>query len=174
MSCSFFCKLDNGVNHFMRWTCVLTLVLLLFLIGAGVFVRFVPIASLAWTDEIIEFLLIWLVFMGAAWLWRDSNHFRVDLLPLYLGDGKCGLLAQGAVNFLGLIFMAVLGAYGWLLAWEATDISPMLFYPKTIWYLPIPLACFIMVGYSLRDIVKWWHKICPQGGAPSTTGSNHC
>ena len=39
---------------------------LVLLVGAGVFVRFVPVSSMGWADEIIEFGFAWLVFFGAA------------------------------------------------------------------------------------------------------------
>ena len=47
------------------------------LISANVFVRFFPIVSLHWFDEIIELLYAYLVFYGAAALWITHEHFGV-------------------------------------------------------------------------------------------------
>ena len=66
---------------------------LLLLVGAGVFVRFVPVSSMGWADEIIELGFAWLVFFGAAWLWRNRTHFKVDLLQHLLAGTRFALAA---------------------------------------------------------------------------------
>ena len=48
--------------------------LLTILVTANVFVRFVPVVSLHWFDEIIELLYAYLVFYGAAALWITREH----------------------------------------------------------------------------------------------------
>ena len=35
---------------------------------------------------------------------------------------------------------------------KATDRSPIFEYPKTLWYLSIPIAGVIMIGYTVRDL----------------------
>ena len=41
------------------------------------FVRFFPVVSLHWFDEIIELLYAYLVFYGAAALWITREHLSV-------------------------------------------------------------------------------------------------
>ena len=42
------------LDSVMRWGSVFCLVCIFILIAAGIFVRFVPISSMGWADEIIE------------------------------------------------------------------------------------------------------------------------
>src|SRR5699024_9681683 len=36
--------------------------------------------SLAWVLEISEYLLVFLTFLGAAWLLREDGHIKLDLI----------------------------------------------------------------------------------------------
>ena len=54
------------------------------LIAANVFVRFFPVVSLHWFDEIIELLYAYLVFYGAAALWITHDEIRQE--GCYLRD----------------------------------------------------------------------------------------
>ena len=80
---------------------------LIVFVAAGVLVRFLPFASMGWADEIIELAFAWLVFLGAASLWRDRTHFRVDLLPTKLGNSKAGLRLEIGLALLALGFFLV-------------------------------------------------------------------
>ena len=151
---SLFDKFDWAMTAFMKWTCAVCLVSLLFLVGAGVFVRFVPIASMGWADEIIEFGFAWMVFFGAALLWRNRTHFRVDLLLNQLAGTRFARLLEVLVNFISLSFFLILAYQGSKLAVSAVDTSPILEWPKTLWYAVIPVSSIIIIGYTVRDV--WW------------------
>ena len=125
---------------------------LLFFIAAGVFVRFVPISSMGWADEIIEFGFAWMVFLGAAALWRGRSHFRVDVLPARLAGKTSGKLLEIFLNLSALAFLFIFTYQGVLLAIQATDRSPILEFPRTLWYIVMPISGAIMIGYTLRDL----------------------
>jgi TRAP-type transport system small permease protein len=154
MPSSLFDKFDRVMTAFMKWTCAVCLVGLLLLVGAGVFVRFVPIASMGWADEIIEFGFAWMVFFGAALLWRNRTHFRVDLLQHQLAGTRFARLLEVVVNFISLSFFLLLAYEGSMLAVAAVDTSPILELPKTLWYAVIPVSAIIIIGYTVRDV--WW------------------
>ena len=128
------------------------LVGLLFFIAAGVFVRFVPISSMGWADEIIEFGFAWMVFLGAAALWRGRSHFRVELLPERLAGKTSGMILDIFLNLSALVFLFIFTYQGGLLAIQAIDRSPILEFPRTLWYIVMPISGAIMIGYTLRDL----------------------
>jgi len=78
---SSLAQFDRSLIISLRWLTLVCFVALLILLSGVVFVRFVPITSLGWSDEIVEWAFAWMVFMGAAALWRDNEHFRVQWLP---------------------------------------------------------------------------------------------
>jgi TRAP-type C4-dicarboxylate transport system permease small subunit len=143
--------LDRCLYAAMRMVCMACMVLLFLIVTMSVVNRFAGLVSMGWSDEIIELLFAWLVFLGSACLWRDRAHFGVDLLPgLLQGRWKwwLGLLTQ----VLGIAFLLLLVYHGWNLLGDASDNSPVFAISKRYWYGVMPLAGTVMIVYSLRDI----------------------
>jgi TRAP-type C4-dicarboxylate transport system permease small subunit len=153
-----FERADRILELFLRWGSSLCLVGLLIIISAVVFIRFVPFTSMGWTDEIVEFAFAWMVFLCSAGLWRQRTHFRVELVQEWLGRSRAGRVLGMILNLLSLTFLVVLTYQGGLLAMKATDRSPIFEFPKTLWYLSIPVAGAIMIGYSVRDLLGFFKK----------------
>jgi len=145
-------KIDRVLELMLRWGSSFFLAGLLIIISAIVFVRFVPITSMGWTDEVVEFAFAWMVFLCAAGLWRQRTHFRVEVINEWLGGSKAGRVLEILLSVLSLVFLLVLTYQGGLLAMKATDRSPIFEYPKTLWYLSIPISGAIMIGYTIRDL----------------------
>jgi TRAP-type C4-dicarboxylate transport system permease small subunit len=158
MKRSGFEKVDRGLELFLRWGSSLCLAGLLIIISAVVFVRFVPFTSMGWTDEVVEFAFAWMVFLCSAGLWRQKTHFRVELIQDWLGSSKAGRTLEIILNLLSLVFLLVLTYQGGILALKATDRSPIFEFPKTLWYLSIPIAGVIMIGYTVRDLVGFFKR----------------
>ena len=70
-------SIDKVILKTLKAITITSFVFLTILISANVFVRFFPIASLHWFDEIIELLYAYLVFYGSAALWISHEHFGV-------------------------------------------------------------------------------------------------
>ena len=62
-------KIDRIALVVLKALTITFFLLLSLLVSANVLVRFVPVVSLHWFDEIVEMLYAYLVFYGAAALW---------------------------------------------------------------------------------------------------------
>jgi len=155
---------DRFLAIIMRWLTLVCFVALLILLSGVVFVRFVPVTSLGWSDEIVEWAFAWMVFIGAAILWRNNEHFRVQWLPDKLSGRVSGKVLAIAVEILSMIFLGIMTYYGMKLTVAAHDRSPILELPRHIWYLCIPLAGITMVGYSIRNLIGHSLEIRHSGG----------
>ena len=151
-----FKKAESVLYHVMRWGSVVCFVSLLVFVAAGVFVRFVPISSMGWADEIIEFAFAWMVFLGTAVLWRARSHFRVEVLPMRLAGRRLGRVLEIFLSLSAFVFLLVFTYEGGLIALLATDRSPILELPKTLWYMVIPISGIIMIGDTIRDLVAFF------------------
>lgn len=123
---------------------------LLALLASNVVGRITGWYSFAWYDEIIEMLFAWMVFVGAAALWREKEHFRIDWLPQRLPAGLLpwhGLL----VTALNLAFLYVMAREGLSLTQRSAALTPVLGLPVGLLYACIPISAAIMALYSLRD-----------------------
>jgi TRAP-type C4-dicarboxylate transport system permease small subunit len=145
-------RAESVLAKIMKWGSVGCLAGLLFFVGAGVFVRFVPISSMGWADEVIEFGFAWMVFLGAAVLWRGRSHFRVGIVPEKLAGRKSGRVLEIFLGLSALAFLMVFTYEGGRVAIQATDRSPIFEFPRTLWYLSMAIPGAIMVGYTIRDL----------------------
>jgi TRAP-type C4-dicarboxylate transport system permease small subunit len=145
-------KFDLALAAALRAVCLACLVLLFLIITLSVLNRFGGFMSMGWADEVIELLFAWLVFLGAACLWREHSHFCVDMLPQRLAGSGWGRVLDVVLSLLSLLFLVALVGYSWELVDSASDDSPVFAISKKYWYGVMPYAGVIMIGYSLRDL----------------------
>ncbi|MBC7188956.1 TRAP transporter small permease [Candidatus Aerophobetes bacterium] len=124
---------------------------LLLLVAGNVLVRFVPFTSLGWSDEIVEWMFAWLVFICAAALWRENEHFRVDWIPSKL-KGRKNYFLHFIIELISLSFLFFFTYQGWRLTLSCDATTPIFKLPYRILYLGIPVSGIIMFGYSLRRV----------------------
>ncbi len=147
-------RLDKNLGRVLKGICILCMVILCVVLTGVVLVRFFPFAKLSWSDEIIEWAFAWMVFMGAAALWREKAHFCVDALSCKLGNRFSGTCLAVFVESASLVFFLALAHYGYMLASNANDRSPILEWPRPLWYSCIPLAGAIMALYSVQNLIS--------------------
>jgi TRAP-type transport system small permease protein len=158
MKQNFYGKVDRIMGTALRGGSSFCIASLWIIVTAIVLFRFLPIFSMGWTDEIVELLFAWMVFSGAAELCRQRKHFTVDLIPNMVAGTRTGHVLGIVVQLLALAFLLVFTYEGALLAIQATDRSPIFEYPKTLWYMSIPIPGIIMVGYTVRDLLGFFRR----------------
>ena len=161
--------LDHLLGQAMRWFCVANLLALTGVLGAVVFIRFFPVAKLSWSDEVVEWLMASLVFIAAAALWRDSDHFRIEAIAENVTGTHFGRIFAFLIEILTAVFIFFFAKYSLDLTLAVGRTSPILSWPMTWWYAPMPLAGFIMVIYSVRNVIQGFRAIA-DGFKQGTTG----
>ncbi len=149
---------DRWVERVARGAVTLALAALMLLLALGIFFRAVPVFSMAGYDEVIELLMAWMTFLGAAALWREGALYRVDVLADWLPPRPARLVALG-VRLLMLLFALVFTVEGWALAARAAETTPFLRFPKSLAYASMPVAGLLMAIYGAA-------ALCPRSPAP--------
>ena len=145
---------DRAILFALKVVTIVSFILLTVLITANVFVRFFPVVSLHWFDEIIELLYAYLVFYGAAALWILRGHISVgDWIEKSISRPHLRHLYRIVIEFLVLLFAVVFFYYSLRLTILALDVTNVFAIPKRILYSCMPVAGAIMVIYSIRNIV---------------------
>jgi TRAP-type C4-dicarboxylate transport system permease small subunit len=148
-------KAERGLAAALRWGSIVCLAALLVLMTGGVLVRFVPVVSMGWADEIVELAFAWMVFLGTAALWRRNEHITIDFIPQALADSSVGRGLQVLLGLLALAFLAVFTWEGLLLTVQAVgNRTPILELPKPLWYAALPVSGIVMIGYTLRRCAR--------------------
>ena len=145
-------KVDRRIGRILYWGSIGCLVVLFVVISAGVFARFVPFMSMGWLDEIVELAFAWMIFLGVAALWRERSHFFVEMTLKWLAGRSSGQKLEILLNFLSLVFLLFFTYEGVVLTSRVTDRSAILEIPKALFYIVMPIAGFLMVGYTFRDL----------------------
>jgi TRAP-type C4-dicarboxylate transport system permease small subunit len=130
---------------------VLALVAMLALLTLGVVARIFPVIALTGYDEIVELLMAWMTFLGAAVLCGEGSLYRVDVLTSRLGPAASRVVGLGVLVIV-LLFAVVLTREGWRVAILSAETTPFLRFPKSIAYASMPAAGAIMIGYALAGI----------------------
>ena len=143
---------DRAVLLAIRWGAIISLLVILALLSLGVFVRAVPVFSMSGYDEIIELLMAWLTFLGAAALWRQGTLFRVELIELMLPPSAARWITR-LVKLVMLAFALVLTVQGWDFTAGALETVPFLAVSKQAWYAAMPVAGLLMTIYAIAGLI---------------------
>ena len=146
-------NMDKVILKTLKIVTITSFVFLTVLISANVFVRFFPIVSLHWFDEIIELLYAYLVFYGAAALWISREHFGVgDWIEKRIPDIRMRHIYRLIIELLVLCFVVIFFYYSLRLTILARDVTNVFAIPKRVLYSCLPVSGLIMIIYSIRNV----------------------
>lgn len=146
-------RIDRWTGKAMRAVPIACLSALFILLLVNVIARSFRFAGFAWFDEVVQGLFAWMVFAGAAALWREKDHFQVDWVPKSLPPkGRRILRIVGAL--LSIAFLVAMTWYGADLTASARALTPILDLPVSLFYVAIPLSGLVMLIYSLADLIR--------------------
>ncbi|WP_108660085.1 TRAP transporter small permease [Acuticoccus kandeliae] len=142
------------VNRVIDVVLVLALATIAAVLVTQVALRYLWHAPLPWPEELSQFLLVGISFLGMYRAFGENMHIKIEWLPKRPIVYRL-LRAAGLV--LVAIFLAYIGYGGFWLALGAwSQPSTALRLPMTIPYLIIPIACALsLVGLAmvLRNIL---------------------
>jgi len=127
---------------------------LLLLVAFVVVTRVFSLASAGWTDELIELLFAWLIFPGAASLWRTKGHFAITLLDENLKSEAAKAILTIVTELACLAFLVVFTYESCVFIAGASEDSPVFSISKAYWYVAMPISGAIMMAYSLARLVS--------------------
>jgi TRAP-type C4-dicarboxylate transport system permease small subunit len=146
-------SIDKVILKLLKALTIISFVLLTILVSANVFVRFFPIVSLHWFDEIIELLYAYLVFYGAAALWISHEHFGVgDWIEKRIKNIRIKYAYRMMIELLVLCFVVIFFYYSLRLTILARDVTNVFAISKRILYSCLPVSGAVMMIYSIRNI----------------------
>jgi TRAP-type C4-dicarboxylate transport system permease small subunit len=158
---------------------VLTALMLIAMIDmlTGVFLRYVvtwisarfdlPSVRFFWVEEIGEYALAWLTFIGAALGIRRGTHFAVSIVV-----ERFPPRVRRAVFLAHYVVLAGFGALVAIFGWQVSELNSQSFSPaldlNLRWlYLSSVVGGVLIVVYSLITLGDVW-----RGGGPGVAGSH--
>jgi TRAP-type C4-dicarboxylate transport system permease small subunit len=129
---------------------------LAFIVFLQFFTRYVMNDSLAWTEEIARYGLMWVVFIGGAMVTRRNSHIAVELVSNVMKPGRLRAALLAFVDLVKLAFLGLL-AYLSLTIIERMGIQRMTVFdlPMSYVYAGVGFGCFLML---IRQIMNVWRN----------------
>ena len=152
-------KGQKTIENIFKIICLFCGAGLLILLTGNVFTRLFPVVSLHWFGEIVELLFAWLVFLGAAVLYSQKEHFMIDWISKKTEGTKIGQIYQILTSIVSLIFVATLMVQGYRLTMLAHDWTSVLHMPRKFFYASIPIAGLSMVYSSIVEFARSFTEI---------------
>jgi C4-dicarboxylate transporter, DctQ subunit len=106
----FVCKLFAAVAGVL-------LIVVTVLIGYVILARIIHVSSPAWVTQFTEYGLLWITFLGTAWVLGRNRHIAIDLLTSQLGPRK-KLALSISHNIVGCAICLVLCYFSFLTVWS--------------------------------------------------------
>jgi TRAP-type C4-dicarboxylate transport system permease small subunit len=145
----------------MRWTTIVLLVLMVVIVFANVVSRYYLHASLAWSEEVARFMLVWLVFIGSFLAYIHDEHLGLDILVAKMPPTLRKIVAFGT-NMMILFALYAVMEGGYLLMRDNFDwLSSAAEIPQGYVYFIVPFTCGLMM---LQVVLKTYYLISGQKG----------
>jgi TRAP-type C4-dicarboxylate transport system permease small subunit len=143
-------------HHPEDWLAFVIFWSLAFIVFLQFFTRYVMNDSLAWTEEIARYGLMWVVFIGGAMVTRRNTHIAVELLSNVMKPGRMRQVLLAAVDIVKLAFIGFL-AFVSVTITERMGIQRMTVFDVSMgWvYAGVSLGCFLML---FRQAMNVWRN----------------
>lgn len=142
----------------LDWIVVVQFAAILAIVLTAVFFRYVVGHSLAWSDEVVRYLFVQFVLLGAALTLRDRQHIRVEFFVELL-PAKPRRIVEALSLILVLAFNLFLLVYGTLWVIESAGFrTPALGMPLNwVLFAPLPLSALFTLFFGIRRLRRGEH-----------------
>ena len=156
---TFWKIFDVVIDGFAVLAGILLLLVTLF-VSYSVTLRYLHLTPPIWILQCTEYALLWITFLGAAWLLKHEGHIRIDTLVNRLGP-RSQMIFQIVVTVLGLAVCLVIVWFGTRKALDLYNRGIMdvkgVTVPKYPFFIIIPiggLMLFLQFGRNLLKIAQ--------------------
>lgn len=108
--------------------------------------RYVFSASLLWSDMMLQHLILWLCFFGAALATCERRHISIDVLNRIL-PGRITRWTNLVIDCIALVVVGILAYYGFLFIEDEKSSAALLIGRVPLWWAKtiIPYG-FVLIG----------------------------
>ncbi len=124
-----------------------------------VFSRYLFNHAFVWAEELVRYLMIWMVMIGAALVQATNEHIRIDFLPMLAGP-RARIVMDSAFRVCILLFLLILIVKGVRVArfnrlFESSGLGISMFWPT----VALPVGAFLMALYTIRALAADLHRL---------------
>jgi TRAP-type C4-dicarboxylate transport system permease small subunit len=138
------------------------LTLIILAVCTDVVMRYLFNRPIFWVAELSEYSLLYITFLGTAWLLKQGGHVKIDLFTSRLAPKKRERLAIVS-GIIGIFISVVFTYYGFKVTWDLFErgvFNPTLLeFPKGPLIAVIPIGFFLLLIQFVRMIYASWKTL---------------
>lgn len=149
--------LNRILHAILSWFAIIVFFILILDVVLGVGSRYILGNQIRWTEELATFLLVWLVFCGAAIAYRDNAHLGINLLMEKLHPSTKKVMKIAALLIVLAFTLGVMVIGGVQLTMERLHFGQMmstLGIQKAWLYMSVPFSGFFISLFNLEMIIQ--------------------
>jgi TRAP-type C4-dicarboxylate transport system permease small subunit len=152
-------KVSRTSERIVQYTLVGMVGVMTVIIILQVFMRYLFLYSLSWSEEVARYLMIWVSFLGASLALKYGFHIGVEFVINRIPEK-----IRGWVNLVAklgtLFFLIYFTIGGFRVSWAVRDQdSPALLFSMAYAYLSAPVGGLFMIIQLLSLLVEDWVKV---------------
>jgi C4-dicarboxylate transporter DctQ subunit len=128
---------------------------------ADVVLRYVFLMPLSWSEELVRYVMVWMVFVGSSVIVKKGGHVAVDVLPLFLPP-KLKKALERLIPISAIVFCLVLFYFSWhhtMRVKLSNQITTAMEAPMWVMYLAIPVGSLMMaIRWAQLVVAQWFIK----------------
>lgn len=147
------------LETFQAKICSFLLVFMSLMVVVQVVLRYVFGFSFVWSEELIRYLMIWMVMIGSALVQSRNEHIRIDFFPMLAGP-RGRRVMETIFRLCTLVFLTVIVLNGLKMVYfnrlfESSGLRISMLWPS----LAIPLGASLIWVYTLRDLLRDGYRL---------------
>jgi TRAP-type C4-dicarboxylate transport system permease small subunit len=156
---SYIEMVSDILDRIARAGTIIVITSMLVITAVQVFSRYLLHYSFFWSEDLVKYLFVWVVFLGGSTAFKKRSHMVVDIVINYV-NGLLGTIIAFLANFVITVTLIALVYYGTKLAWNNIPANSItLDISMSIPYAIIPIGCLLMLIHHSAYIYK---KIRPE------------
>lgn len=135
--------------------CIFTMIVMTILVSWQVFTRYVFNKPSAITEQLSQYLFVWLVMYGAAYVFGKRDHMKISFIKEQLPK-KVEVILDVFQEMVTLIFAMGIMTYGGYLSSlrQMSQLDAALQIPIGVVYSAIPISSIFIIFYSIYNCIK--------------------
>lgn len=150
-------KLTKWIDTILSNFLIVLMAMMVLDVSWQVFTRFVLRNASSYTEELANFLLIWIGVLGASYALRTKAHLGIDILTHKVKGTRRKMVEIMVYSFVILfaLFIMVIGGLRLVeLTFTLNQTSPALGVKMGYVYLVLPISGILIIYYSIGFIIK--------------------
>jgi TRAP-type transport system small permease protein len=155
-------KIPQWLENMQTYSCIFFLALMSVIVIVQVFSRYLFNFSFVWAEELVRYLMIWMVMLGSALVQSKNEHIRIDFFPMLAG-ARGRRMMETFFRLATLIFLVIITYKGFKISYfnrlfESSGLRISMLWPTlAIPIGAIAIGCYTIVGMvqGIYQLVAW-------------------